>query len=277
MENSYARHRTFTDKAISAFNKIRYAFTEPGKLQLARLRWESAYQDELNKNPLITLMMPTFKRGQLLVERTLPSILSQTYQNFEVVIVGDNRLDNTAELVANLKDPRIKFYHLPEYTKYPKDPKLKWFSGGAPPRNYGLKLARGLWIAELDDDDIFTPDHIESLLRFAQNNNYEFVSAIYEAERYGKRILVDVKDERPRIGGIGTWLYRSYLRLFRYNVNCWRKAYNCPQEIDRQWRMHNTGVRIGFLDKVVTIILPLPGSQTVGLDALEIRTGRKLR
>jgi hypothetical protein len=41
--------------------------------------------------------------------------------------------------------------------------------------------------------------------------------------------------------------------------------------------MYRAGVRIGFLDKVVTTILPLPGAETVGLDALEIRTGEKLR
>lgn len=267
---------TLADRLICGWNAVRYAVTEPVKLWRARRQFERAYQKSSDL-PLVSIMMPTFKRGQLLEERTIPSILAQTHQNFEVIIVGDRSLDDTEARVARIGDPRIRFFHLPEVTNLPTDPKRRWFIGGAVPRNKGLELARGEWIAEMDDDDVLVPTHIEALLRFARNGNYEFVSGMYEREKHGQREVVDVKDLVPRVGGIETWLYRSYLRLFRYNLDCWRKTYNCPQEIDRQIRMHRAGVRIGFLEEVVTLVLPLPGMETVGLEALEIRTGQKLR
>lgn len=266
---------TLWDKAISVGRAVYYLATEPIRLRVARLIHGSDYSSK--DSPLVTIMLPTYKRGQLLVERTLPSLLNQTYKNIEVVIVGDIGVDDTAEWMKKITDPRVRYVEIPHYTKYPKHVKARWFSGGTPPRNHGLKIARGKWIAETDDDDIFTPDHVEALLRFAQEGNFEFVSGSYERERYGKRDIVDSKGEVPRVGGIETILYRSYLRLFTYNIDCWRKNYNRPQEIDRHLRMYRAGVRFGFLEKVVTYVLPLPGAETVGLDALAIRTGTKLR
>lgn len=105
------------------------------------------------------------------------------------------------------------------------------------------------------------------LLRFAQQGNWEFVSAAYIAERHGHRVFADVKDEKPRIGGTQTWLYRSYLRFFRYNINCWRKSWNRVNDTDLQDRMFRAGVRIGFLDQVVAYVLPRPKETTVGLEA----------
>lgn len=54
----------------------------------------------------------TYNRGKILTERTIPSVLKQTYQNFEIIIVGDNCTDNTEELLNDFNDDRIKFYNL---------------------------------------------------------------------------------------------------------------------------------------------------------------------
>lgn len=266
---------TTWDKIVRTARMLYYGATEPVRLRMARLLHERDYATK--DSPLVTIMLPSYKRGKLLVERTLPSLLNQTYTNIEVVVVGDIGVDDTGEWMKKITDPRVRYVEIPHYTKYPKYIKARWHVGGIPPRNHGLNIARGKWIAETDDDDIFTPDHIEALLRFAQEGNFEFVSGCYERERYGKRDIVDAKGEHPRIGGIETILYRSYLKLFKYNIDAWRKEYNRPQEIDRQLRMYAAGARIGFLEKVVTYVLPLPGAETVGLDALEIRTGTKLR
>lgn len=254
-----------------------YVLTERLALRSARRVHEARYRDR-SAQPLVSIMLPTFKRAQLLEERTLPSFLTQTYPHLEIIIVGDRRVDDTEERIRKIGDPRVRFVHVPEEgIVLPKDPKRKWFLGGALQRNAGLEAAQGDWIAETDDDDIFLPDHVEALLHFAQERDLEFVSGMYEREKRGVREVVDAKDSHPRVGGIETWLYRSYLRMFPYNYDCWRKSYNCPQEIDRQLRMHRAGVRMGFLEKVVSLVLPLPGMDTVGLEALEIKTGQKLR
>lgn len=268
--------RTILDKIISAFLALRYWLTEPFLLYVAKRRYAREYPSGGGERPLITVMLPTYNRGKLLIERALPALLSQTYQDFEIVVVGDGPTDGTKELLTGIADPRLRYYEIPHYTRYPKEVKSRWFVGGVPARNVGLRLAKGAWIAEMDDDDIFTPDHLETLFAFAREGDYEFVSARYERVKNGERQIVD-GEGNPKLGGIETWLYRSYLKVFPYNINSWRKSYNCPQEMDRFRRMVRCGVRSGFLEKPVALVLPLPGAATVGLDALEIQTGQKLR
>lgn len=266
----YVEHvRTPMDKFIATANGIRFCLTEPLQLRLVRLQRNHLYHDPSNQNPLVTVIIPTYNRAKLITERSLPAVLMQSYKNLEILIVGDDRIDNTRDLVARLGDPRLRFINVPEYTRYPKETKSRWFVGGVPQRNEGLKQAKGLWIAENDDDAIWTSDHVESLLRFAQIGDYEFASGSYIAVRHNKEVLVDVTDLKPRIGGFETWFYRSYLKLFHMNINSWRKAWNKPQDMDKQERMIKAGVQFGFLDKVVSRILPLPGKETVGMDALD--------
>ena len=161
---------------------------------------------------------------------------------------------------------------------HPRDanPCCPQFVGGAVPANKALDLAKGRWIARNDDDDIWTPEHLETLLRFAQKGNWEFVSASYITERHGKRITVDAKDEKPRIGGVQTWLYRSYLKFMKYNPECWRKSWNRVWDTDLQDRIYRAGVRMGFLDQVVAYVLPRPGEATVGLEAYKLSEKDKL-
>jgi glycosyltransferase involved in cell wall biosynthesis len=224
-----------------------------------------------NEDPLISVYTPTYNRANLLIERAVDSVLKQTYKNFEYIIIGDHCTDNTEDLVTKIGDQRIRFYNIPKRGyRYPPTAENHWLAGPVVAANTALRFVRGKWIARLDDDDIWTPDHLEVLLRFAQKGNYEFVSACYIAERYGKRYIVDVKQEKPRIGGTQTWLYRSYLRFFRYNINCWRKSWNRVNDTDLQDRMFRAGVRMGFLDRVVAYVLPRPGEETIGLEAYKI-------
>lgn len=264
------RQRTIQDRFISGFNSLRFAVTEPVMLRMARARYEHLYSDQ-TEEPLVSVMIPTYNRGQLLIDRTLPSIFAQTYQNFEVVIVGDCCPDNTEELMSQIKDPRISFLNLEQRGKYPVDITARWFVASTKPSNKGLEIVQGKWIAFMTDHDVFTPDHIEILLRFAQKGRYEFVAGLYEEERNGKRTTIGYQSEDyPEFGGHCTWLYRSYLRFFKHNIHSWRKNWNCPGDIDLQLRMKNAGVRMGSLEKVVSYVLPIPGKSTVGLDVREI-------
>ena len=255
---------------ISSFNALRFALTEPLRLKLARLKHAKGYAG-VKDDPLISVYIPTYNRAALLMERSLPSVLAQTYSNFELIIAGDCCSDNTEELVSKIGDPRIRFHNLKERKyRYPPTAENHWLAGPVVAANKGLDLVRGKWIARIDDDDIWTPDHLESLLRFAQRGDYEFVSASYITRRHGKQITVDVLGEFPRIGGTQTWLYRAYLGFFRYNIDCWRKAWNRVNDTDIQDRMFKAGVRMGFLDKTIAYVLPRPGEDTVGLEAYRL-------
>ena len=270
------KNRTFQDRVISGMNSVRYALTEPVILRALRMKYARFYAASSEKDPLVSVYVPTYNRARLLMERAIPSVLAQSYKNFELVIVGDHCTDDTEKLVSEIKDERVRFYNLPERGyRYPETAENHWLAGPVTAANKALELVRGKWIARIDDDDIWTEDHIELLLRYAQKAEKEFVSAGYVTERHKKRIVVNVKNERPRIGGTQTWLYRSYLKFFKYNINCWRKSWNRVNDTDLQNRFFCAGVTMDFLDKVVAYVLPRPGEATVGLEAYRIQEKEK--
>ena len=285
------RKRTLEDRTVTMFNTLRFAVTEPILLRIARLRYEHLYTNSQH-TPLVSVCVPTYNRGQLLIERAVTSVLSQTYTNLELIVVGDHCTDNTVELISKIKDPRLRFYNLPSRKRnYPQIVENHWLVGGAVPANKAMEMARGQWLARVDDDDTWSPDHIEVLLRLSQENQCEFVSGLYVEERFGEKKVIDgvramdpyytggeidPADDSPKIGGVSTWLYRSYLRFMEYNVECWRKSWNRVWDIDLSQRIYKAGVRMGFLDQVVAYVLPRPGETTVGLEAYKLTEQDKM-
>lgn len=286
------RKRTLEDRVITGFNALRFAVTDPIMLRLARMRYEQLYSNP-QQTPLVSVCVPTYNRGQILIERAVASVLSQTYTNLELIVVGDHCTDNTVELISQIKDPRLRFYNLPSRKRnYPPTVENHWLVGGAVPANKAMELTRGQWIARVDDDDTWSPDHIEVLLRFAQQNQYEFVSGLYVEERFGKKKAVDgvrardpyftggkkyPADNSPKLGGVSTWFYRSYLRFMEYNIDCWRKSWNRVWDIDLLIRIYKAGVRMGFLEgQIVAYVLPRPGEASVGLEAYKLSEKEKL-
>ncbi|OHB16209.1 MAG: hypothetical protein A2431_02255 [Candidatus Zambryskibacteria bacterium RIFOXYC1_FULL_39_10] len=276
---------------ISGFNALRYALTEPFLLQLERFKHEKEYSDK-DQQPLISICLPTYNRSKLLIERSVPSVLNQTYKNFELIIIGDHCTDDTEKNISKITDKRIRFYNIPKRSyRYPPTTENHWFAGPVIANNEALKMVKGEWITRIDDDDIWTPDHLEVLLEFAEKGDYEFISAQYIEERHGQRRVVDGEmadgpyfnpknhakiNIGPKLGGVQTWFYRSYLKFFKYNINCWRKSWNRVNDIDLEYRIYKAGTRIGFLNKVVGYILPRPGEETVGLEAYKSTSKEKL-
>ena len=176
------RSRSFYDTIIAAGNSLRYSVTEPVILKYNRVVREHEYKSE-DKNPLISVYVPTYNRAELLMERAISSVLKQTYKNFEFIIIGDHCTDKTESYVRSISDKRISFYNFPIRKKrYPESPENHWLAGPVVAANEALSRVKGKWIARIDDDDIWTEDHLEILLKYAIEGNYEFVSAAYEAE-----------------------------------------------------------------------------------------------
>lgn len=101
----------------------------------------------MKKNPFFSVIIPTYNREKIL-PRAIDSILTQTFDNFELIIVDDGSIDNTEELVRNYKDKRIKYVY-------------KENGGQNSALNKGLKEARGCYIAFCDSDDIWLPLKLE--------------------------------------------------------------------------------------------------------------------
>lgn len=265
------------NEAISGIRGAAYRLIEPAKLKLIRFAEEWAYEPFYAPDtPLVSVYIPTHNRCELLVHRALKSVMEQTYRNLEIIVVAHGCTDNTAQRVTmlGLFDRRIRLIQIPRERLYPDTGENHWFAGRVAPANAGLEACRGSWVATTDDDDIWTRDHIHILLRFAERNNYEFVSAAHDTPE-GKVKPYDV--DGVRVGGLQTWLYRSYLKSFKFNQQCWRKSWNRVCDTDLQDRFRKAGVRMGYLDRVVTHIMPRPGENVIGLKAYrEERTRQQM-
>src|SRR5262249_7768435 len=111
----------------------------------------------LYPRPLVSVCVATYNRVDLLTERCLPSILGQTYDCLDVVVMGDGCTDGTADRVDRIGDPRVRFVNQPA-GRYPDDPTRRWMVAGTPALNRGLDLARGDFVTHLDDDDEYHLD-----------------------------------------------------------------------------------------------------------------------
>lgn len=116
---------------------------------------------------LVSIIMPSYNTASYIKE-TIQSVLNQTYQNWELIIVDDCSADNTDEVLGTIKDPRIRYF------KNDKN------SGAAVSRNKALREARGQWIAFLDSDDLWMPEKLEKQIHFMEKNDYSFSYTNYE-------------------------------------------------------------------------------------------------
>lgn len=146
--------------------------------------YQKAFTDP---NPLVTVCIATYNRGDLLTERAIPSVLNQTWKNIQLIVVGDACIDDTPELVSKINDPRLTFVNLSERGVYPPDPKLRWMVAGTKPTNEAMKMAKGQFVTHLDDDDSYAPDRIEKLVKFAQSQQLDFVWHPFHWEKKANR------------------------------------------------------------------------------------------
>jgi len=108
------------------------------------------------KNPTVSVIIPTYNRARL-IKRAIQSVLNQTYQDFEIIVVDDGSTDNTEEVVKSFNDPRIR------YIRHEKN------KGTAAARNTGIKAARGKFIAFQDSDDEWLPEKLEKQMKVFEN------------------------------------------------------------------------------------------------------------
>lgn len=102
--------------------------------------------------PKVSVIVPTCNRPHL-IRRTIDSILKQTFQDFEIIVVDDGMKERAEEVVKSFGDSRIRYIHH-ETNK-----------GGGAARNTGIKVAQGEYIAFLDDDDEWSPDKLERQIK----------------------------------------------------------------------------------------------------------------
>lgn len=96
----------------------------------------------------VSIIIPTYNRAKL-IKKSINSVLNQTYDNIEVIVVDDCSTDNTEEVIKKIKDERVKYI------------KLKKNSGACVARNTGIKASTGKYISFNDSDDEYMSTKIE--------------------------------------------------------------------------------------------------------------------
>lgn len=119
----------------------------------------------LNQKPKVSVIIPTYNRAHL-ISRAIQSVLDQTYQDFEIIIVDDGSRDKTEQIVKNFNDNRLRFI------RHNKN------KGASAARNTGIKAAKGEYISFQDSDDEWFPDKLELQIT-AFNNVSAEVGIVY--------------------------------------------------------------------------------------------------
>lgn len=183
--------------------------------------WKSGHP--VPNHPLVSVTVATYNRPRLLTERCIHSVLNQTYENLELIVVGDHCDDETGEAVAKIKDPRLTYINLPQRTKYPEDPERRWMVAGIPAMNKALSVAKGDYITHLDDDDEYAPERLEKLVAFAVENKCDLVWHPYWREDdEGRWIPNNATRFAHSYVTTSSVLYRSWFKKIPWDINAHR-------------------------------------------------------
>lgn len=209
--------------------------------------YERAYADP---DPLVSVVIPTYDNHVLLAERAIPSVLAQSHQNFEILICGDAAPDQARVAAESFGDPRITFSNRLYRGPYPDDPEVRWRVAGVPPYNEAVRRARGLWIAPLDDDDAFRPQHIEQLLIRAREQRLELCYARICAHLRGgaSATLGRFPPEQGQFGLQSALYHAGLAEIFELELA--DAALGLPYDWGVCQRMMEADVRIGMIDDV---------------------------
>lgn len=156
----------------------------------------------------ISVVMPVYNK-ELYLEKTLQSILNQTYKNFEIIIVNDGSTDNTKQICDEYakKDSRISVYHIEN-------------GGVSNARNIGLKYVTGEYIQFIDGDDCINQGIFEKYISILESKNYDIlfssynkvdhlgnlldrVDIGYDGEYKKEEILLDFAEQQIKTGYYG--------------------------------------------------------------------------
>lgn len=213
----------------------------------------------MNSNPTISIVIPTYNHAEFLRD-AIASILNQTFCDWEAIVVNNFSEDNTEEVIASFKDPRIQLINFHNHGVI------------ASSRNYGIKVAKGEYIAFLDSDDVWYPEKLqrcyEALLasgedavchgeRWVGPNSYQR-DVVYGPESRGsyKSLLYD-----------GNLISTSAVVVRRQNVLdidafCEDEKLVTAEDYDLWLRLTKAGTRFVFLNDMLGEFRIHPGGNS---------------
>lgn len=158
----------------------------------------------MQNKPLVSVIIPAYNRAKIL-QRAIESVLAQSYQNFEIIIVDDASTDLTAETIKNFLTPKIRYF------------KHKNNKGPGAARNTGIKKSRGELIAFLDSDDQWLPEKLEKQIEIFKKAPKKIAlvgTNHYVVSLNGKKIgIKKTKPKRRLTPTLPSWVL--YKRVFK--------------------------------------------------------------
>ena len=210
----------------------------------------------ISRRPLVSILMNCYN-GEKYVEKSIESVLKQTYDNFEIVFWDNNSTDKTAEIVKNFNDSRIKYYKGTENVVL----------GEA--RNLGISKCVGEFIAFLDSDDLWLPKKLELQIPQFDDPKVGIVicNTIFFTDDYRVKLLRYSKP--PVCGSIPNILVKNYhisletvivraVLLQQYNIR-FEKDYEIIEEFDFILKL-SCFTKISFVDETLAMWRMHPNS-----------------
>ncbi len=162
----------------------------------------------MNPSPLISIIIPAYNRESVLPD-AIESVLTQTFSDFELILVNDGSNDKTIEIMTFYSkiDPRINIVSN-QYQS--RGGIIEW-----EPRNDGLKISKGKYIAYLDSDNTWKPKFLETLSQVLDQNQYTQLVHCNSINHYPKGMVNSIidHDNRNLISYGEDWAIFSYSKL----------------------------------------------------------------
>ncbi len=152
------------------------------------------------EQPLVSVIMPTYNYAQFISD-AIESVINQTWEIWEMLIVDDGSTDNTKSVVQSYvsKDSRIRYFALGQNS-----------GRAAVARNYGISNSKGKYIAFLDSDDMWKPTKIEKQIELLENDDNIFlVYSRYIVIKNGIFLRILPKRKKLRSGNVFVPLFLS--------------------------------------------------------------------
>ncbi len=164
--------------------------------------------------PFFSVIIPTYNRAGL-IGATIHSLLQQTFTDFEIIVVDDGSTDNTAEAIAQLNEPRIKYFK-------------KENGGVSSARNYGIDKSVGTYLNFFDSDDLAYPNHLQEAKSFIDTHpEAKIILFDFEwgdlARKNVQEVLMRYEDPNAAILSLNypstncVFLHRSVFEQLRFN------------------------------------------------------------
>ena len=216
--------------------------------------------------PIVSVIIPTYNRAHL-ISGAIQSVLDQTYQDFELIVVDDGSKDNTEEVVKDFPDPRIRYIRLEENR------------GAAAARNIGIKAAKGEYIAFQDSDDEWLPEKLEKQIEVFKIVSKEVGVVYADAWRIssGRRTYLKLLKVRPENG---FWFNKAFnnplhigLQSTLIRKECFQKAglldERFPRLIDYEFLVRVSKYFLFYhIDEPLVNYYYTPGAITTDVKAL---------